>query len=644
MGAFGGAVKHAAAALPARRRRHIAAAAASAGVRSLPTSVTPVAGEEEAPGARRTRRRLPRPEHLISALVVLGITLLLWHRTLPHATTWSQSGGGEEGLYLFWLGHFPWAVTHGHDPLLTSAINLPAGANATWNTSVLTPAALLAPVTLLGGVVLAFNVAVIAAMAGTAGACVAALWRFVQWWPAALLGGCLAGFSPFVVVQARGHLNIFLVAVPALLLLVGHEMLVRQRARPVLLGLLLGVLVAAQFGTGTEFLASAAVLAVVGAGLLALLRRAEVTRPRVAYAARSLGIAVATGAVLLAFPLYQLLAGPQHLTSEAQNADRFSADLLSPVVPTANQLVAPTGLVERASTFSGNFTENTAYLGLPLLLAVAATVVLLRRRTTVRWFAVMAGLAFVLSLGKQLRVDGHRTAVPLPFALLAKVPLLSSAAAVRYSFYTALFCAGVLAVGLDALVARARSATRATRATGRPGLLVGTAVVATAAVLVPLLPSRKVVPYAAVRLGIPAYFTGPEVQRIPAGSGVVTYPYLSRADTTPMTWQAVSGYRYRQMGIYGFTPDPATGRSVFDVPTATSFVHSRFAKPEPSAVPATSPRGRAVRTELRALGVCTVLVSRAARGAGLAQTFYTDLLGHPPVVAGGVAAFYDACR
>jgi hypothetical protein len=586
---------------------------------------------------RRSRLRgwLLAPDHLVPFLVIMAITLFFWYRTIAHLATYSQSAGGEEGLYLFWLGHFPWAVSHGHNPLFTTAANYPAGVNATWNTSLLTLGVILAPLTQLFGVVFAFNVALIGGTAGTALACYAACRRFVRWWPAALAGGLIAGFGPYMLTQGRGHIHLD-AAIPALFVLVGHELLVRQRCGRVRLGLLMGFLVILQFGISTEVLASIALVGVIGALVAGALYPHQVNRERLKYAAIALGVGAVSALVVLAWPLYVLFAGPQHLTGPAQIADRFSADLLSPVVPTGAQQLAPPSLVHRAATFSGNGNENTAYLGITLLLAVVCVVVLLRRSRTVVWAAVMALATFVISLGRTLRVDGHNTGFPLPWDLITRLPLMESAAAVRYSFYTTLFAGIVLALGADALATRYAAAQWSAR---RRSVVAFAGVAAWFLVALPLVPNFGGVPYHAARISVPAWFTARDgVQRVPENSVAVLYPYLSRFESRPMTYQAFAKYRFRQPGDYGITP-AADGKGTFDTPTVTHYVESRLAigvsiKPNFAVIPQ-------MLAEWRAWGVRTVVVVDSRPGAKQAEELYTAILHQQPVHSGGVAAYYD---
>lgn len=575
---------------------------------------------------RRSRaRRLLAADAVVPVVLSLLFSLLVWRHIVAQPRARSQSSGGEEGIYLWYLAHVPDSVLHHSNPFITHAMNYPAGVNLLWNTSLLTPGLILAPVTQLGGVVLAYNITLILTTALSVLTAYAACRRFVRWWPAALVGGALVAISPYLVGQARGHLNLILVAIPPLFLLVGDELLVRQRMRTTRLGLLLAFLVVLQVGSSTEILASTAAVAVLGVIVLAALNVSRITGERVAYVVRALAVGVAASLVVLALPGYYLFFGPQHLTGQAQASDRFRADLLSPIVPTGVQKLAPTSLVKTSSGFLGNGFENTGYLGVTLLLLVIGTVIVLRRDRTVVWLGIMALVSLILSFGSTLAVDGAGTGFPLPYQVLSQLPLFNSGTAVRYSYYTMLLCALLVSVACD----RARAALAAGHRL--PAFAVPVAVVAA---FIPLIPN--VLPFRAVTLSIPAFFTGPGVQTVPEKSVLLPYPYLNRFNSEPMTWQALANFRYLQIGDYAITPDK-NGKGIFDVTTATAYVESRM---EIGVhIPMGSTPVKAMRGELKKWGVRTIVIDLTSAHAADAVTFYEAFLGQQPIMVGGVAEF-----
>ena len=86
----------------------------------------------------------------------------------PAGTLQSGGGVGDVGQSVWFLGFTPNSLIHGHRVLTTDWLNAPWGYNLMANTSIVLPAFLLGPVTLLLGPIVAFNAAVVLAFAGSA--------------------------------------------------------------------------------------------------------------------------------------------------------------------------------------------------------------------------------------------------------------------------------------------------------------------------------------------------------------------------------------------------------------------------------------------------------------------------------------------
>ena len=104
--------------------------------------------------------------------------------------------------------------------------------------------------------------------------------------------------------------------------------------------------------------------------------------------------------------------------------------------------------------------DGSLILGLPLLVILVSFAVFLRQRRTILFAGSLALIAFVLSQGSPLRIDGHNTSIPLPFAVLTNHPIIGGLIPVRFALYTALFAAAMFAIGLDELWRRMRRSGR----------------------------------------------------------------------------------------------------------------------------------------------------------------------------------------
>jgi hypothetical protein len=375
------------------------------------------------PAAARPRTR--RPAAAAAALRIrtraaawlppLAYALLACALVVPAAARGLPGAGPDAGLSVWWLQWVPHALGHGVNPLHSDALLAPGGVNAMWNTSILLPSLLLAPITVLAGPVVSYAVLVTAAPALSAWAAYAALRRLVPHRGAAFAGGLLYGFSPYVVAHSLGHPNLSLAVFPPLALLLLDRIL--RGTTPRRDGVLLGVAAVAQLLSGEELLLTTALAAALCLGILALQHRDRV-REHAGRLARGLGAAAAVGLLLGAAPLAYQFLGPDRVQGPVQQAV-FGSDLDSFVVPSSLQWLAPPVAVDHAADFArisqGVPVEVNAYIGIPLLLLLLVAARRSRRRDPlVRLAAPGALLLAVLSMGGHAHHDGLVTALPCP--------------------------------------------------------------------------------------------------------------------------------------------------------------------------------------------------------------------------------------
>jgi hypothetical protein len=586
----------------------------------------PEAGEGR-PGRTRWRAAVAAAlPDLASLLVCLLLASLLFADNWAAPTTTSTGAGVGDGALMMWfLQWTPRALQDGLDPLFTTHLNVPDGVNVMWNTSLLLPGLVLAPVTVTFGPVLTFNLLLVLGPGLSAWCAAIAFRRYVDSRVAALLGGLVFGFSPYMLAQSRGHLQLTLVFFVPLLLLTLDEILVRQRWRPLLAGALLGLLAACQLFTGEEVLAFTAVVGLIQLLLLVALFPRQV-RGHAGHAVVALAAAAVVFAALAAWPLAFQLRGPQHVSGDLHVVDKLATDLYGPVVPNRVQAVAPEAAIRLSSRFPGNEAEINGYLGIPLLLIIGFTAARWWRTPVVRMATLLLLAPLVLSMGARLHVGGHRTQVPLPWAAIDSLPLLESAVPNRFMLLATLFAGLLLALFID----RARTWAAAPKVAAM--IMVG-------AVLVTLLPRG---PLGGTPVRVPAFFTGAEVERIPEGSVALLVPFPRAGSAAPMFWQATADLRFRVPGGYFVGPDPA-GRPRYG---ANSRPLSGWLAKLRSGwrVPRLSPALRAqLVDDLAYWRVGTVVVGPMDRPGTQSTTlaFLTDLLGRPPSTVGGVWLWED---
>lgn len=553
----------------------------------------------------------------------------------------------EEDWWLAWAG---FALPHGHNVLLGQWQNYPAGENFGVNGSMLALGVAFMPITKLFGPVVTWNIALRLGVAISAISMCLVLRRWTTWWPAAFVGGLIYGFSAYMAYYGGNYLFLVFVPLPPVIFLLLYEIVVRQQWSPRKTGALLGVLCALQFFIWSEVLAGTVVMGLAAVVLFLLVNHHLSTQQR-SYARTALAYGLGVAGLLLIFPLLYTLAGPQSIKGSPVSATtltKFPSDLLGALVPRSQWLGTA-----RLTALAGNWyvSSEALYLGIPMVVALVSFAIFFRRRRMILFAGTLALIAFVLSLGPRLWIDGHETLVPLPFLVLEHLPIAGGFVPVRFSLYTALFAGAMFAMGLDELWARMRRSRRPVWLTPRGRFVVaaGTLAVVSAAVLIPLVP-RHTQP--TTETNVPSLFTSAAVEAIPAQSVVLAYPYPDLSGglffAPPydiLLDQAVADMRFKLIGGYGWFPSAKGGHavaspSVLKPESVQEIFDAAFhGNGSPQTSPLSEKNIGALREFLREHNVQTVIALSKGAYPGVVTTYVTAAIGQPVDVDGVTAWF-----
>lgn len=450
---------------------------------------------------------------------------------LPHPQRDLIGSGSDPDQFVWMLAWWPHAVLHGENPFVSHAVWSPQGANLAWDTSVPGLALLAAPVTLLGGPVLAYNVlaVLLPALAAWTGFLLCRHLTGSFW--SSLAGGYLFGFSPYELGQSEGHLHltsVFLVPLVALVLVRYAEDSLTGRRFVLALGALLALQI--WFSTEVAFTVTLA----IGVALLVGAILVAAARPRIRLLLPPLAGAYAVAAVLasplLAYALLHLQRGSHH------HPGAWEADLLNLVVPTKLTALGWSWTTALSNRFKGNGSENGAYLGLAWLVILAWFAWSFRRVAAARFLVVLVVVGVVAELGVELDVRGHGY-VGLPWGLLSGLPVFDNVLPVRLSMFVAL--------AASVCVAWWTSSQRVPR---------GARVALTALTIVLVVPSLWLNVWHKHPFR-PAFFAQGAYQAcLEPGGSVLMLPYPGRSDG--MLWQAEARFAFRIAdGYIGPTPE-----------------------------------------------------------------------------------------
>jgi len=605
---------------------------------------------------------------LVYLSIAAGVFATIWFRQGGPASA-ALGVGGDPQLAIWFLNWQAFALAHGHNLVFTTYLDAPDGVNLMWNTTAPLIGVALAPLTLTLGAVFAYNAAETLGLAASALASFVMIRRYVGARDAigtiaALIGGALYGFSPYMAAHALGHPPLVTVFTPPLMLLLIDDLFVRQRRRPIAGGIALGVLAAVQLLIWEELLLAEALVALVG--LAVLLTFAVAARPavplstlirqRLRLAARALVASLITFALLVCAPLAIQFFGSQAVHGTVWAPNQFVTDLLAFVTPTPLQAFAPGFATQVSEHFKASVYEWSGYLGIPLIALLAYAMGTLRRYQSPAFvFAVLGLFVALLSMGPLINVAGHSTPVPVVllvvviafavrrwvanpnvgraarhlmwtflvvWAALIFVPLVNDILPARLMLFVFLFASLVLAIWLDQALRQARATGRSLRSFALP-------LVFTVLALLPLVPRQ---PFPIMPIDTPGFFTTPSlVNQVPSGSVALVAPFAyDWRLAVPMLWQSASGMRYRMPEGFAWIPGPSY------VPHRSPLGDAMAAIATGEPAPAMTSAARVgYFHDLRAWQVTTVIVGPMAHQDQM-LSFFSALFGRPPSEEGGV--------
>jgi hypothetical protein len=531
---------------------------------TAPSSAEPTGAAPSDPDGRR-----PLYPYLVSAALYLALSVIIWaHVWTGHPTAVTTCGCGDASPTI-WFTFWPaYAMTHGLDPLFSTAVGYPTGISL-----IFAPFGIaLAPLTWLVGTIASLNVAFTVIPVMSALALFALVRRWVSWMPAAFVAGLFYGFSPFILTNlASSHVDLTFVAIPPLIVICLDELLMRQRRRPVPTGVVLGALVSLQFLIGTEVLVLLVVEAAIGIVLVLLdaaRRDPAALRAHAPSAVKGAVAAAVTAIVLLAYPMWLIVAGPAHYSGTIHPGLRLSSfggstpRFFLPAKPTVHGAFS-SAFFRVVGGYQGPVL-SAQYFGVGVLIVGVVGIVVWRRQRILWLFGLLAVVSLFL--------------VTSGGPLLGSLPVLKNVVPDHYVLFGYLAVAVMLGIIVDntrdAVVALAprNSAVSVSAGSGRrwAGAASGLAV-AFVALFPPASYLSQGIPFTVQPIVLPTWFRtvaphlagDPVVLVLPAPFSATTsklkwtdasgrsIPLIFSGKQAALTWQALGGQRFSIVGSGG---------------------------------------------------------------------------------------------
>jgi hypothetical protein len=461
---------------------------------------------------------------LFAYLIYQALAFAIWAVPILPRFTVQHVGVGlqDSRQFQWWLTWTPWAIAHHLNPLHTSYVFAPSGADLAWFAFIPGPAIVMWPVTALFGPMTSLNTLMVAAPALAAWATYLVCNRIThRFWPS-LVGGFLFGFSAYIAGNTIGFVNLSLIfPVPLLVYLVIRR--VEGSLGPVSFVAAFSATLIGLFSISTELFGTAAIF--LGLAFLIALAFGGPIRRAIF---RTGALVLLSGAIAAIVLLPYLIDVLQNAPSTPLYPPELmpAADAWTFIVPAPyTRLFGDNDAVSRfLSTHVANpVLDGVGYVGLGVVALLIGFAITERKRRETWPLLGFVALMAVLTMGPVLRVGGGRHGW-LPWHLFTGLPVVESMIPARFAAFSALAVAVIAAIWLA-------------RGTGRLAWVRWVFVLAAATLLFPDAPTHTPPNV------IPAFFTSGTVQRMIQPGENVYGIGVERGDE--LVWQESADYWFR---------------------------------------------------------------------------------------------------
>ena len=373
-------------------------------------------------------------------VIVAGMPLIR-HLTVPNLRQYWT----DEQFYAWSLGWWPYAVSHGINPLFSSQIGAPGGYNLAWASTAPSVDLAMWPVTAAFGVVVSYNIVTLLIAPASAWAAFVLARRLTGRFWASLLAGAVYGFCPYELLHTwQGQPNLTVIALFPLIAYLMLRWWDGSLPRTWFL-IWITLALAVQFYTFNEnFAELTAVLAgglVIGFAVAGGAWRRQVLRLA---GLTAIGYA---GAIILASPY--LVYSLKHYQGNLQRMSPvYATPLIRLILPASSKMFGLAPLVRYSNNLRPGGIEN--YVGIPLILILLVLALFTWHNRMTRLLLFGFGLVLALAVGPQVVVTSVRHTYTLPWAALWKLPFARSAEPTRFIVFGVLVLAIALALWLSA--------------------------------------------------------------------------------------------------------------------------------------------------------------------------------------------------
>ncbi|MEJ5299412.1 MAG: hypothetical protein WHS38_00300 [Thermodesulforhabdaceae bacterium] len=389
-----------------------------------------------------------KEKNYYALLIYFILTMVFWGAPLKFDFINSLHIAMDPAFYLWSFKWWPYALSHGLNPFLTKAFWAPFGQNLAWTTSCPSITIMLWPITNLFGPIFSYHFITIISLALAPYGIYLINKQLDLKKINSFIGGLIFFFSSYVWGQLLGHLNLYVIfAIPFFLYLTVLRL--KRSIGSKRYVILSALLLAFQFGISNEIYATFVLFGFFALFVSFLIFINDENCRKLIFKIFLESVLIILISIILLSP-YLYFVFYEYVKEQLNSPHAFSADPLNYLIPTPITMLFGDLFKFISVKFTGNFSEEGAYLGLPLIFIVVSFFA--KSFSTKNKFYIFLSIMFcvilIFSFGPYLRILNYPI-IPMPWYLFTKLPLIHQALPTRFTLYTSMITAIMAAIWLE---------------------------------------------------------------------------------------------------------------------------------------------------------------------------------------------------
>jgi len=386
--------------------------------------------------------------YCVSFLIYLALSLLIWG--FPSVNNLDKivlGFGGDPFQFIWGLKWGLYSIINGINPFVSFKELYPVGANLAWSAgNSFSADFLFLPITSKFGAIFSYNLWVILSPALGAISALSLNYYITRNYFSSFIGGYIFGFSSYEIGQLLGHLHLFggIFLIPLLVLI--SLMFYQNKISKFWFLLFSSLFLLLMFGFGLEIFTSFTLFAFIVVLIVFIIdkhNRKKLTKFS-KYAILSYIITI----VILIPYLYYIYLGLPFVPKAFHSASVYSSDPLNYIIPTSITWLGGKLFSPISTHFTGNFSEEGAYLGIPLIVILIIFINKCNNVIPKKILLWSLAIVFLCSLGPYLNILGHHT-LPLPWWIVDHIPIIANLLPTRFTLYVFLIVSIIASIVIN---------------------------------------------------------------------------------------------------------------------------------------------------------------------------------------------------